>query len=1200
MPTDNEFYKTLGTTDAGTLDSRGIKPNDTVRLYIKTHFLGDTCSQCVGTATIEADYTNPDAFCRTLHNHSYTDNYTFTFRSFKPPDYLAGGMHKVVIEAVLGIRYPYTFNSTDDVPTILKDLNNIRFVWDVRAILPELPVPKPNPSSQTPGPSTRTTPTPSKGPSGLEAMKNSAKKSMEESAKKTPTSPKTTGTQPSLVTTGGYKTANNPDDGSDDDVIIIEEQQDGDEEDDMDSDGIKFKHRTFDKNDYDVISVRAKITQVTDFDHPLRPIDEAHVADLYGTFMDPKYGFEENAGTMSTTVLPKNLAENERVYDLLTRYTAAGVTFYTLTEGRSMTIVDGRHRRKSVLKCHEIDSPATKWSREDFRFSLIIRKDGKLLTEWEVLIFSKQRNDSSSKVKKTQSVGDLMNSIISYSNIFKGTYGISYLEANTTCIVDDLLNSHFMTFARTTIGRYVRLSKCLLRYKTIYNFIFNNCPLASKVEGKKSHISYFTDSRLMNAEEDDMLLMLRCVTLFSEARDTQTFRADNFYFTATAFIDATKDYFKRISSIPTSQDTSYYPKTYAAFMEGLFYVAKTTQTTPNDYIISYMSTHNYHRSEAPLELSPIAKRAITRLKTRLDTRYLPVTPDKAPKQTKSSVTSNLPPRRGKRNTKSVVTIDLEADEPKKKKRKTGGRNSSGGGNTGGSSGGGKSPATRSNSKSNKPALKGAEADRQHEKHAEFDDAFDYSAPPALYENLHSLVANMATVNPPEEFINNVRVRHSVRDAALEENWETEHTIPAGTEDNNTIADISAFLRSVHIPKDHRAHTFVSLQDFKVLRRLVTLWGVYSELFLSEDRIPLAEQASDNWEKVLQQDDYLSTSFFKQKRTELKFNGFAVLEGIADPMNYPPGTLDEEVELPAQFPAMSLGALFDRVHNMFPGEDQLRDEEERKDWNPIVNSGDEPTDKNQRDMGVGRYATTNKFLMKTMETKHNVELARRRAFLDVWIGLVVSQMNLDANGRFEAFIPRTGGRWILTGIKCLPQCGHNDFPVIAGFACPGYFVIVTGLERAYLWVAPGSHNYVYYSAEDRQTLGSTLKMERFTIPPSSIFIGHGHVQHAGDGYSGSHCPRYHTYFSPKGFRIPDAILFAYGTNMACSSVKLLSEQGAGGSTSKTITSARRFPAKSTEGQSTKEISQQQRDDDSVLDTVEEMPTNIAADDTIQDL
>ena len=58
----------------------------------------------------------------------------------------------------------------------------------------------------------------------------------------------------------------------------------------------------------------------------------------------------------------------------------------------------------------------------------------------------------------------------------------------------------------------------------------------------------------------------------------------------------------------------------------------------------------------------------------------------------------------------------------------------------------------------------------------------------------------------------------------------------------------------------------------------------------------------------------------------------------------------------------------------------------------------------------------------------------------------------------------------------------------------------------------------------------LEMELITIPPQSVFVGHGYVQHAGAGWNGSGCLRYHMYIILDGSNLRDAISYAFGRSL----------------------------------------------------------------------
>ena len=161
----------------------------------------------------------------------------------------------------------------------------------------------------------------------------------------------------------------------------------------------------------------------------------------------------------------------------------------------------------------------------------------------------------------------------------------------------------------------------------------------------------------------------------------------------------------------------------------------------------------------------------------------------------------------------------------------------------------------------------------------------------------------------------------------------------------------------------------------------------------------------------------------------------------------------------------------------------------------------------------------------MESKKNVWAARARSLLDTYLGIVLAMMDISERGKYRISIPQSGGRFIVTGKDVGDQIPHNDFHPKENQSHV-YFVIVTGFKAATLHVCPGSHLFVFYEKKELQKLARVLKLETIEIPPYSIFIGHGWIQHSGAGWNGSHCLRYHLYFVPEGYSLPDGIHFAY--------------------------------------------------------------------------
>ena len=256
--------------------------------------------------------------------------------------------------------------------------------------------------------------------------------------------------------------------------------------------------------------------------------------------------------------------------------------------------------------------------------------------------------------------------------------------------------------------------------------------------------------------------------------------------------------------------------------------------------------------------------------------------------------------------------------------------------------------------------------------------------------------------------------------------------------------------------------------------------------------------------------------------------------MGDPLGFIPDISSTSMMVPQSVPQVSNSSWFSLLHTLFPGEEVLQNEGNRVNWNPIVNSGIEKTDKTHNSLGIGRYMSTNRFMTEVLEESRNTNIAYKRAHLDVWIGFLASFLGLDnAKPRGDMdeyehlFLPVTGGRLLLTGSMCVVQIGHNDFFVRHPDQLSGVFVIITGPSGVSLWVTDHSHKLVYYPDDIKKELIERLHMKRIDIPANSVFFGHGYLHHAGDKYRGSNCLRYHTYLRPASVELPNAVMFNHG-------------------------------------------------------------------------
>lgn len=138
----------------------------------------------------------------------------------------------------------------------------------------------------------------------------------------------------------------------------------------------------------------------------------------------------------------------------------------------------------------------------------------------------------------------------------------------------------------------------------------------------------------------------------------------------------------------------------------------------------------------------------------------------------------------------------------------------------------------------------------------------------------------------------------------------------------------------------------------------------------------------------------------------------------------------------------------------------------------------------------------------------MDCCKYRAYLDARIGQAFAAMKVWSNSKTcktRVYVPKTGGRWMVTSAKCSRQTLHTDFD--AGVEsqrefdakCPGYFAMCTGLEEERVWVVEGSHISVGRAAHKQLWgLSETSCATLVRIPPHSIFFCRGDVYHCGRG------------------------------------------------------------------------------------------------------
>ena len=295
-----------------------------------------------------------------------------------------------------------------------------------------------------------------------------------------------------------------------------------------------------------------------------------------------------------------------------------------------------------------------------------------------------------------------------------------------------------------------------------------------------------------------------------------------------------------MSTIPVQAELAeVYPESYEVFMQCFFHVSNSITSTPEQTIINNMATFKYSAEDNGKSSDSKTKSAMTRIRKKLDMRYFPSRerqPQPKPGDTGVNAKSNKPRSSTRKRPAPLIDLDKDDFAPDTKRPRRNSRRSRGRGK--GSAAG--RPEQKGRDEKPEKGKKGTnetDAALQGKEGGDgtSDDTFDISRAPEGWGSQHSVLQLMSGDPPSSEYLKCVRRHDAEFDRRLEQAWDQENQLmpTIGSSNTRALTDPSPYLRSIHHPKDHRAHVFVPVQHFKVMRQLVRLWGAYSELFSSK-------------------------------------------------------------------------------------------------------------------------------------------------------------------------------------------------------------------------------------------------------------------------------------------------------------------------------------------------------------------------------
>lgn len=1144
--TNTSFYKALlGPMYGKSPFQRGLRAGNTVALFVCPE--GSSEPQTVATATLcSIGVTEEHLLRRKLHGHQLPED---------DESDLVVIRNVSVRQGAENVPYPYMYETTDDIPDLMSDMIPACFyVWDTRAMQPTTTVSavaaRSEPESGANSPSAmsdahvRTPPkrradvvdlNPARRKKTKMANRRVQPSAAVEKAKSSSPSPSsrahgpTSATSAQVVPTEAERSMSPPSRVRPSSSLALDDS------------GVVVNMVKYDKRNYQFRPIWILLDQILEPACTLRDVDAQHVDNLAASIADTK-GFDPAKGLLTVMC---NASTNPNVGDAHRTIFDKRESQWRLRKHYFATLVDGVHRRLAAKQMQE--QKGHSWTKHPLTVMLVTRVDGKDIGQSEAIKLSQNSNKASGIVRRDSHFLGLIQNVVRYAKAFTSDFGVDFTSARTADIVSDMQSSEFLgPMSLSSYTRYIRVAKFLVARPFVLPMLVSlsvpksdvvDLEETEDVQGSRPEMSvaratasvlgliHLDDKVLFTcSDETDIRMMLLAAHSYSSNKSMPApFHAPSFYARAKALLESLRAVFN---------DTNHV-ETFAQFLKLKVNMRKNREVSSIETLFcNTMRLLQYNPRDRTGNWLLKAKSRESRLLT-VVTNTLGVSVDDVGQQEQSaSIRRAAPPpppslptiatrRTRAQRAREEAPLVIDVDSP---------------------------PQRRSGTDKEAPVLS-----RPHQQAAASRSNYSSSSSasaviptPSVHPSSPALQpfqddvpqhASLSPSAPPSSPPSCSSASSTTKQTPSVPSWadilDSRAPMPFRKAQTRSVPAVSLRLSGM-IPDVHRAHVLLRTgTNLECLRDAA--WLLATKKALQEMQVDTVERPMD-WMEVYQhmRKTAIGSAFWSGRRAELQHRGYTILDGMADPLHVLNATphLVKQLQVPEwlQNNKNGIKALWAFVHKSFPGEDTLRDEANRSHWSPIVNVGVERRDEQDRNHGIGRYTTTWSFLMQYMESSEERRvLAKHRALLDVWLGWLGALLNLDKNGTEPVTMPSTGGRFLRTGKGCPPQCGHNDFAVEKS-GQHGYFMITTSSEPVPLLVCPASHSYVHYPPSHHATLVAALKLETLTIPKDSVFVGHGHLQHAGAGFNGSACLRYHTYFKPKDMRLPDAVMFAYGNSL----------------------------------------------------------------------
>lgn len=874
-----------------------------------------------------------------------------------------------------------------------------------------------------------------------------------------------------------------------------------------DKSGTAVSIRKFSRENYDSLEIYARLSQIMDVSHPLRPVNQSHRNKLIESFRT--HGYDYSKGLLTVTLRGENYCAGSDVNALFTNQLTSTSRF--LKADVQVSLVDGRHRF-ATLKELAAASEQHELEKNGLRVILLKSQGDAPMSAREIVLYSRSCNILSGLVLSDTSFIDNLRTLLTFAKTFEMDYGVRFVDARTKDIADDLKAANFLSGAsHSSCMRHVRVAKFMVRCPTCLQYVEKCLP-------ETFGITHFDDWRLRSSIDADAVLLIQAAEsyLLNPARPKGEFPVRPFYAAAKRYLNALHTVYAEVAC---SNGSKIQLGSFSEFLKCEVPHNKATTMTVQDMFLSCLKLFQFNtgiqkkRYEIASDIR--RKRSIVRIRNTF-LKKVPINDASTPSRkvlidpNTKSIASPRPALASRVRARPITTEDSEVlpaqkrfSRPQRTKTQT------------------NYILEGDNMDTVQPSRTvAATLSQQPQSRSRFDvdntHLFDDTVLSALPSSVTPIELPSSPLDLPVGYVFACRLPPG---------------FPCDQWKRGETKSVHDLLQALYVPLKHRSHLFFTVEDVVFIRDRAWLRAT---LFGAQDA-GLLEGKSDEeawaYAGTLFNSGF-GQAYFVKHSALIRGEGFTIMERFAthefettDYYDKYVCNLDPQeafIATPDTMETSTFAAMHATVYNTF-GPDVLRSPARRKYWTPIINRGS--SDNRENSSGASRFTSTRRLLMHLFERSTDlVWVAKRRAVLDVWLCCIASLLNLYEGKNSKMRIPATGGRFLITGADCKAQLGHNDMIVRRG-ASPGYFFIANGPEEGKLYVCKGSHHFVFYPPTEKRKMADILKMDPVVLPPYCVFVGHGYLTHAGSEFIG-HNMRYHLYLFPSDVPLHDAIVFAF--------------------------------------------------------------------------